>query len=57
MYAGQCPLGVAWVDKPYETDKAHQKTECSNAGYCDREKGVCICYPGFTGNACQRGLS
>ena len=47
---------MAWADKPYETDKAHQKTECSNAGYCDREKGVCVCYPGFSGNACQRGI-
>lgn len=51
---GNCPIGAAWADKAYSTDMAHQPTECSNAGECDRFSGVCNCFPGFTGSACQR---
>ena len=51
-----CPVGVAWSDKAYAADTAHQLTECSNAGSCDRKSGLCNCYGGFTGNACQRSL-
>jgi hypothetical protein len=50
----ECPVGPAWADKAYATDLAHQNVECSNAGLCDRNKGQCKCYPGYTGNACQR---
>jgi len=28
--------------------------ECSNKGICDREAGVCECFPGYEGSACQR---
>ena len=52
--SGQCPTGIAWADKAYATDQAHQQIECSNAGTCDRSSGNCICFPGFTGAACQR---
>ncbi len=49
-----CPNGTAWADKAYATDKAHQVTECSNAGICDRKTGTCKCFEGYTGAACQR---
>lgn len=54
LVSGVCPTGVAWADKAYAADYAHQPTECSNAGICNRETGTCQCFPGFTGNACQR---
>merc|ERR1712169_3601 len=28
--------------------------ECSNKGICDRELGMCECFPGYEGSACQR---
>eukprot|EP01041_Mallomonas_annulata_P011813 gene11813-24749_t len=49
-----CPKGVAWADKAHGVDAAHQLSECSNAGICDRQSGMCICFDGFTGNSCQR---
>lgn len=49
-----CPVGPAWADRAYATDKAHSDTECSNAGLCDRASGQCACFPGYTGAACQR---
>ena len=33
---------------------AHHYMECSNKGICDREAGVCECFPGYEGSACQR---
>ena len=51
---GVCPFGKAWADKAYAADLAHQPAECSNAGICNRDTGNCQCFPGFTGNACQR---
>jgi len=33
---------------------AHYYMECSNKGICDREAGVCECFPGYEGSACQR---
>ena len=54
--ARECPKGVAWTDKAYALSTAHQTVECSNAGICDRSKGVCKCEEGFAGTACQRGM-
>jgi len=33
---------------------AHYYMECSNKGICDREAGVCECFPGYEGSSCQR---
>ena len=49
-----CPYGVAWADKAYAKDQAHSKAECSNAGVCSRSVGMCTCFDGYTGQACQR---
>jgi len=54
LHLGECPSGNAWADKAYQIDKAHQLSECSNAGTCDRTTGQCRCFPGFAGPACQR---
>lgn len=49
-----CPSGRAWADVPTSSSTAHQFMECSNRGTCNRGTGECTCFPGFTGNACQR---
>lgn len=51
---GECPHGVAWADKAYSTNLAHQEVPCSNAGVCDPYTGLCNCFDGFDGAACQR---
>merc|ERR1711998_289039 len=33
---------------------AHASAECSNQGLCDSATGVCQCFDGFEGDACQR---
>lgn len=35
-------------------DTAHGYMECSNKGECDRTTGLCSCYDGYDGVACQR---
>ena len=35
--------------------EAHFPLECSARGLCDRDKGVCNCFPGYEGAGCQRG--
>ncbi|CAM9178437.1 unnamed protein product, partial [Sphacelaria rigidula] len=49
-----CSKGLAWADKAYSTDTAHSEVECSNAGNCNRQTGICACFTPFTGAACQR---
>lgn len=49
-----CPSDRAWADVPSSSTTAHAITECSNRGTCDRSTGICSCFEGFTGAACQR---
>jgi hypothetical protein len=49
-----CPAHRAWSDVPTSSSLAHNLAECSNRGVCNRVSGVCDCFPGFTGPACQR---
>ena len=35
-------------------NSAHEYMECSNKGVCDRERGMCTCFNGYEGSACQR---
>lgn len=49
-----CPADRAWADIPTSTTTAHQVMECSNRGVCDRTAGICSCFDGFVGDACQR---
>ena len=38
----------------YGQDEGHYYMECSNQGLCDRSSGVCECFDGYSGRACQR---
>lgn len=56
-----CPRGTSWIQVPAKPDPgknvfcSHLKgVECSDKGICNREKGQCECFPGYTGAACQR---
>lgn len=49
-----CPAGKAWSDVPSAANTAHALVECSNRGTCNKQTGVCKCYKGFAGDACQR---
>lgn len=44
--------GAGYLAQPGE---AHFLQECSGKGICDRDSGLCSCFDGFTGAACQRG--
>ena len=50
----QCPYDNAWVDKADVNKVAHRPAECSNRGLCDRQSGICNCFPGFEGTACEK---
>jgi len=45
---------VTDVDGNVLTNTAHEYRECSNKGICDRSTGVCTCFEGYEGSACQR---
>ncbi|KAJ1434514.1 hypothetical protein B484DRAFT_285800, partial [Ochromonadaceae sp. CCMP2298] len=49
-----CPYGVSFSDKAYEINKAHGWQECSGNGLCTLDSGVCSCFEGFEGNACEK---
>jgi len=49
-----CPSGKAITDLATGTSSAHKIAECSNAGICDRAKGICNCFHPFEGAACDR---
>ena len=50
------PFGT-WEQWPGDygvKDEAHYMMECSNNGFCDTHTGVCKCFRGYSGHACQR---
>jgi len=49
-------LGGVWETWPGDakTKEGHFDMECSNAGLCDVTSGLCTCFDGFEGSACQR---
>ena len=49
-----CPRDYAWVGDVVNANDLHPWAECSNRGSCDRKTGVCSCFPGYDGVACQR---
>eukprot|EP00604_Paraphysomonas_vestita_P001020 CAMPEP_0174821176 /NCGR_PEP_ID=MMETSP1107-20130205/5880_1 /TAXON_ID=36770 /ORGANISM="Paraphysomonas vestita, Strain GFlagA" /LENGTH=337 /DNA_ID=CAMNT_0016037923 /DNA_START=198 /DNA_END=1211 /DNA_ORIENTATION=+ len=49
-----CPFDLAWVDKPDSNGVFHRYAECSGKGLCDRKSGLCECFDGYEGKACQR---
>jgi hypothetical protein len=38
---------------PAEAKKYNYVAECSNRGICDTGSGLCQCFPGYTGDACD----
>jgi len=50
----KCPYEFAWVDAPDKTGHHHKYVECAAKGICDRETGLCECFDGYEGKACQR---
>ena len=49
-----CAWDVAWVGSVVGANDLHPRAECSNKGLCDRKTGLCTCFPGYDGVACQR---
>jgi len=49
-----CPFDMAWVDTPDVDGFFHRYAECSGKGLCDRSSGLCECFDGYEGKACQR---
>jgi len=51
-----CPKDSAWVGLVVNSNDLHPVVECSNKGLCDRLTGVCECFIGYEGIACQRTI-
>jgi hypothetical protein len=49
-----CAHDTAWVGPWLGSDGLHSRMECSNKGKCDRKTGMCSCFAGYDGVACQR---
>ena len=49
-----CPKDFAWVGSVVGANDLHPWVECSNKGICDRKTGMCECFFGYDGIACQR---
>eukprot|EP00605_Chrysophyceae_sp_TOSAG23-4_P001464 GSChrysophyteH1.ASY1.ANO1.1600.1 assembled CDS len=50
----RCPTGPAYANLPRDLVGLHREMECSNNGQCDRSNGICKCFNGFEGGACER---
>jgi hypothetical protein len=55
---GTCPSDFSWAAVPTSAT-AGQATleECSGKGICNRDTGMCRCFDGFTGRACERSTT
>ena len=51
-----CPIGNAFFGTVLKANDIHSIEECSNKGKCDRTNGICICFYGFEGLACERTI-
>ena len=49
-----CAYDTAWVGDVVNANDLHPWAECSNKGICDRKTGLCSCFTGYEGAACQR---
>ena len=49
-----CAYDTAWVGDVVNANDLHPWAECSNKGLCDRKTGLCSCFVGYEGVACQR---
>jgi hypothetical protein len=50
-----CPKDYPWFAAAIDTDLARAEvTTCSSMGTCDPLNGICTCYDGFHGRACQK---
>ena len=49
-----CPKAAAWVAVATAANEAHPMVECSNKGICKRKRGICDCFEGYSGIACER---
>lgn len=50
----ECFYERAWVDQPNFDGRVHKYAECAGKGLCDRDTGLCDCFEGYEGHACQR---
>lgn len=50
---GTCPYDVTFASGVNPGGELIHK-ECAGQGNCNRQTGLCECYPGFEGTACQR---
>ncbi len=51
----KCPMGRSFATPLAPLAAASEYSECSNRGVCNRASGLCECFQGFEGKACQRG--
>ena len=49
-----CPRGLAWIGEVQKSNDLHPFVECSNMGDCNRNSGLCNCFNGRDGVACER---
>jgi hypothetical protein len=49
-----CPAGRSWADVPTKSNTGHKLSECSDSGLCNRDNGICECFDGYDGSACER---
>lgn len=48
------PFGTTEQYPDAADQEGHFYMECSNKGLCNRDEGLCECFPGYEGSACQR---